>query len=382
MAEGRSKPTVRYVRKYLILALAFVLSAMALLAYVVGVGPAAKVGPTITPAALVKACGGEALNAALDSEKSRFCYLEFFEKLLDDEGPKVAVAQLADWASKTGGLAGECHDVGHLLGKYAWKSLKERSLEGDTTVCAFSYGHGILQQASAELPQQEILRRFSNLCENTTDFPGCLHGYGHAMADIKFSPADSDALCARQVAQIDATKHSPRQLWNYHFTCMEGWVMEQTFIDFTFWEQLSAPEQAVTVCGDLQGPGGTGCRGSALRNYTMAPSIETPNFTEIRNTRLEEFQKICLTKVGDDQRGCMQHLGLTAAEVWTLDMPEKVTAPHFMKMCVGEFWVNCLESTLNSRWNRYGNSIERVLPLCAAFDEKYARQCEASLQRF
>lgn len=361
-------------------------------AYVVVQGPAKSTTKQdvldTTPQQLTARCGGELVNGAGRSEEAKLCYVNYFTKLLDVKGPKLAVDQLKSWALATNGLAGECHDVGHLLGKYAWKKLKMVSLEGDTTTCAFSYGHGILQQASGELTREEVIEKFSDLCTDSGDFQGCFHGLGHSLTDIKFNAVEADQTCGNQVDAIPSTRVDDRvYLWNLHFTCLEGWVMEQAFTDSKNWLTLPGPEgrggeTAMKVCGDLTGAGGAGCRGSALRNWATAPGIEVEGFTQLRDTRLVWFHKYCQTLSGDEERGCMQHLGLTTAEIWTLDMDNKIVAPHVEAMCTGEFYMNCLQSMLNSRWNRMGNSAAAVLPMCDLFKPENATVCRTALSQF
>ena len=345
-----------------------------------------SIDTSVTPQSLTKKCGGSALPGGEEAAtNSRYCYLKYFEVVMRVNGPKAVTKQLSEWALLTNGLEGECHNVGHLLGSLAYELYSLDSLKGDATVCAFSYGHGILQEASKALSKEEVLKHFSNLCVGTKDPNGCLHGYGHATADAGFDPVMSNDICVRQIELISKDpemKITPLRAHTLAVVCMEGWAMEQFFIDNKFWITVTDPFKALEICRDTTGAGGNGCRGSALRNWVIAPDYHQKDFTEERERRLEWFRDYCIKQEKTFQSDCMGHLGLTTAEVWTLEMPNAVTAPYINKICVGQYQDRCIIALANSRWNRYGDSIEKVRPLCALLREDIGKVCRESLYTF
>lgn len=345
-----------------------------------------KIDTSVTPQSLAKKCGGSALPGGEErAVNARYCYLKYFEVVLRVKGPEFTTKELAAWALKTGGLQGECHNVGHLLGRLSYKLYKFDSLKGNATVCAFSYGHGILQEASETLSRADVLKHFSNLCVGTTDANGCLHGYGHATADAGFDPVMSNEICDKQIELMKNDKAmniSNARAHTLAVVCMEGWAMEQFFIDNKFWITVTDPNKALAVCGTAAGAGGNGCRGSALRNWVIAPDYHQKDFTKEREKRLEWFRDYCLKQEPIYQSDCMGHVGLTTAEVWTLEMPNVVTVPYINKICIGKFQDRCIIALANSRWNRYGDSIEKVLPLCAMLRKDIGEVCRESLYTF
>lgn len=380
VADSDVSTTVRGMNKRVltavVLTLCGVLTAAGLMTGLVG-SQSRTAG--MTAEKLTALCGGESVTGVKKSLGSRFCYEEYFEALLDERGPAAAISQLAQWASATGGLAGECHSVGHLLGKYAWAELKMDALKGDTTVCAFSYGHGVLEAASADLPEDEIMRKFANICELGPGMAGCLHGYGHALANIDYSVETVNEICRSQ-ADRDIMDDADRR-WNLHFTCMEGWAMEDLFLDPQLWQSLKNTQEAAAICHSIDDAGGIGCRGSALRNYTLVPGVQLPNYNELRAARLDEFRAFCLELTGYEALGCMRHLGMTTSEVWTLEIPEATVAQRVEQICTGEYWSECLGSVVESRWSRFGGSAERVQPLCNALSPRYREACEEVLAK-
>ena len=348
--------------------------------------PKLQIDASVTASSLSDKCGGSSLAGGEEAAtKSRYCYLNYFLTVLKVKGPLATTKQLETWAAQTGGLNGECHNVGHLLGQEAYKLYKLKALEGDATVCAFSFGHGILVLASKTLTKEEVVKNFSNLCIDTKDLNGCVHGYGHATADVGFDPIQSERICDKQIAIASANpknKISEMQRHTLAVVCMEGWIMEQFFIDNKFWITNASPEKALEVCGEVTGAGGNGCRGGALRNWVIAPDYHQKDFLEVREERLNWMRDYCLKQADTYQIDCMGHLGLTAAEVWTLELPNAVAAPHFNETCVGKYKSRCIIALANSRWNRYGNSVEKVLPLCALLNKEIGVICRDSLYTF
>jgi len=124
----------------------------------------------------------------------------------------------------------------------------------------------------------------------------------------------------------------------------------------------------MNTCKGLTGATWAGCAGSAMRNFIVAPDpIHDKNAIQKRIARLTWFKNYCDKLTDSDiQRRCMNYVGLTTAEVYTLDMPNSYTAPNAEKMCDGINVIQCYSALINSRWNRLGNSQAHVLPFCAA----------------
>lgn len=313
---------------------------------------------------LAEKCRGDLLDGEAKSTQSRGCYVTYFEYMMDLKGPKVAVETLMRFAEESRGLNGECHSVGHLLGKYSWKTQKAKSYEGDLTACAFSYGHGILQAASKEVPREELKNKIAGICKFTKDLPGCLHGMGHALRDLSFTNIDSVALCTKEVDNLP--EQNKIFYGNKIQTCMEGWAMEDFSLRNGFWVTVSDPKYVISFCDGIEGPGWAGCVGSSFRNYVVAPDpLHDERALERRDERLVWFKKYCLTRKDKDLvNRCMNYVGLTAAEVYTLDMDVKITAPKLEYFCETENKISCYSAFINSRWNRMGNDQEPVKPLC------------------
>ena len=303
---------------------------------------------------LVSKCKGVLISGEDNATSARGCYVKYFEAVFDKYGPAYSVNELVSWAAQTNGLDGECHNVGHLLGQYAWNKVGRKAFLGDMTACAFSYGHGILQSATKVIPKTEITTRFRGLCSKTTDVPGCLHGYGHALQDLKYSDVDSAQQCyieaglANKTMDTSATKDDRAQ------TCMEGWSMEDFALRNLFWITIDDPQVAMNTCKGLTGATWAGCAGSAMRNFIVAPDpIHDKNAIQKRIARLTWFKNYCDKLTDSDiQRRCMNYVGLTTAEVYTLDMPNSYTAPNAEKMCDGINVIQCYSALINSRWNR------------------------------
>ena len=315
---------------------------------------------------LAEKCRGDMLDGEAKSTGARGCYLEYFTDVFDLSGPKIAVKTLMQFADDSSGLAGECHSVGHLLGQYAFHKVGDKAYNADLTACAFSYGHGILQAASEVTPREELTKKFFGLCEFTIDKSGCLHGFGHTLRGLKFDVIDSLKYCNAEGQLAGVNKHAT--IGDREQTCMEGWAMEDFALRNLFWITVTQPEIVAKLCDGIEGPGWVGCTGSAFRNYVVAPDpIHDDKYLAKRDERLVWFKNYCTRQnSADSVRRCMNYVGLTTAEVYTLEMDNKIAAPKAEYFCSGKDIDMCFSSLINSRWNRMGNSQERVYPLCDA----------------
>ena len=339
----------------------------------------------VTAESLAKKCGGAAVNGEENSATSRYCYLDYFKKVILIKGPQATIEQLKQWAKVSTGLNGECHNVGHYLGQFAWMKFGMNAFKGDLTVCAFSYGHGILQSATKELSRKTIIDKFSNICVGTSDIPGCLHGIGHTLMDVKFNAEDASQFCMKEAAAVSTT-YDQLEVDTRSRTCMEGWAMEDFALSNNFWVTVNTLQGAIEKCKGLNNvPTSSGCIGSEARNYIVAPDqLNTPkDWFEIRVDRLEKFGLYCRS-LDTKQKitGCMNYVGLTGAEVYTLDMQNIKVAPKIEALCKG-YALYCMDPFLNSRFNRYGNSDKLVRPICAYLsDPADEKSCNLTLDRF
>lgn len=315
---------------------------------------------------LAEKCRGDLLDGEAKSTGARGCYLEYFTNVFDLEGPKIAVDTLIKYAEDSSGLSGECHSVGHLLGQYAFKTAGDNAYNADLTACAFSYGHGILQAASKVTPKEELKQKFFGLCEFTIDKSGCLHGFGHTLRDLDFDVSESLSYCNQEGKLAGTNEYDTIE--NREQTCMEGWAMEDFTLRNLFWITVTQPNIVAKLCDGIEGAGWVGCTGSAFRNYVVAPDpIHDEDYLAKRDERLVWFKNYCMTQENANLiRRCMNYVGLTFAEVYTLEMDNKITAPKAEQFCSGKDLDMCFSSLINSRWNRMGNSQEKVYPLCDA----------------
>lgn len=367
------------VRKKVILIVTLILTLVASSSLIYLNNPTVKKKALINkynPTTLAEKCRGDFLDGEAKSTQSRHCYFEYFEAMMDIKGPKETVETLKKFAEESKGLNGECHSVGHLIGKYAWKSYGTKSFDGDITACAFSYGHGILQQASSEAPKELLKEKFIGICKNTEDKPGCLHGFGHTVRDLDFGLVESVEYCNLEAASVANWGNSTQE--DKVQTCMEGYVMEDFVLRNLYWITVSDINEVVKFCDGISGAPWGGCVGSAIRNYVVAPDgITDSKYLEKRDERLVLFKNFCESQKSQDLiHRCMNYVGLTAAEVYTLDMIESITAPKAEEFCSGSETNICFSAFINSRWNRLGNNQDRVKPLCEAMrNEKNKKLC-------
>ena len=317
-----------------------------------------------TAQTLSEKCRGSSLDPDSVSPYARYCYVQFFYPLLKKFGPKYTIDLVVAWAKQTDGLRGECHNVTHILGRYAWQLYKLKSLEGDTSACAFAYGHGVMQEASKEKGNAFVMKNFKNLCYKTTDINGCLHGMGHALYDINFNAPDSAKIC-ESIANSSSEKIK-KGGQNYLTLCMEGWSMEAFLFDSKVDAKLKNADHIMDPCLKVVDEyARAGCAGGELRNYVVAAdyiNFDKKFFNE-RVKRLGEMVKICKDSKIIIKSQCGNYLGLTAAEVYTLEMDGKMVMPNIEKICniYGDY---CFIPFYDSRYNRLGLNKNRVKELC------------------
>ena len=335
---------------------------------------------------LVKTCSTLPNGAPQgNADALRECYVDYFANAIKAKGTRYAVDQLESYQKVTRGLDAQCHDVGHLLGRWAWKQLGMKSMDADATVCGFSYGHGIMQEASEELTPDEMLENFMGLCNDTPQVLSCTHGFGHTLADIKYTPAETERICAKQALGVDRDiiDRVGASIDGVNFTCMEGWVMESKTLDPEPWKKMTGPEdpkngplKALATCEGMdEGPGRDTCRSATLRNWVKGVDTKIPNFIDLEEKRLNWFRDFCYDLEGIRQGTCLQHLGLTTAEVWDPYSSNEVAGKKFGEYCNGEYMRYCLQAALSSRWERLGQSYDNVVSACNAIEPGKKEQC-------
>lgn len=340
--------------------------------------------PPITVERLTKVCGGSLVSSSMSyTIKSKFvpCYLDYFKSYTNSNGIDKGIEQFNLFSSKSNGLQGECHAVGHALGVWAYKEFGEKAFNNNYASCAFAYGHGLLQAASAELTPDLIVKNLAPICYKEENLSDCVHGFGHSLGQSKLTVINTDQVCQK----LNISLASYAQAHNYpkdvlYSLCMEGWVMEKYTANPFAWQELTTVNQALEWCAGITGVGHAGCAGIAIRNYIVASKTKNYDSTPETYKRLEEFVSYCSKTQFEIHVICVQHLGMTMGEVYDLTDNNIDVASKLSTYCTGTNSYECTASFLNSRLSKLGGNIEKIKTLCNFLKDEPLANCQRFLQ--
>ena len=118
------------------------------------------------------------------------CYEQAFGNLAYDDGPKAALAKLAELSSSDPVVQGDCHPIAHKIGAggllHFDGDVGKAFADGDPT-CGSGYYHGLLQWKLAGAKPDEVAGIAKTVCEapeitkNAFIYYQCDHGLGHGL---------------------------------------------------------------------------------------------------------------------------------------------------------------------------------------------------------
>jgi len=118
------------------------------------------------------------------------CVNRYFEGVVAKKGMNAALLEVSSrWREGDPWMLSNCHSIGHRLGRLGFKLYGSitKAFEAGSDPCDYGYLHGVIEGASADFTDADLLRAMTTLCEGTGDatnhgYRQCIHGLGHAAA--------------------------------------------------------------------------------------------------------------------------------------------------------------------------------------------------------
>ena len=172
---------MRFSCRYILIAVAAIVTALALGAYALYTGRASG-----NPARVVEQCAG-ATNKPL-------CYADTINALMRSEGIPAAFDALAFAYDTDREFAGTCHSITHELGKASYEEYDrtgKTELTSKAWYCGYGFYHGFMDALYVDTNDMERARGFCSYVGKNVPHPpppefaegSCYHGIGHGVTD-------------------------------------------------------------------------------------------------------------------------------------------------------------------------------------------------------
>jgi len=135
------------------------------------------------------------------------CLRQAFGNIAYRRGPQVALQQLDELQRRDSVVAGFCHQITHGIGHAAlarYHGNAAKALGDGAMTCWSGYYHGVIEQAFAGVPRNEVQAKARSLCASlstgtTFVLYQCVHGLGHGLmiysgGDLDYSLRVCDAF--------------------------------------------------------------------------------------------------------------------------------------------------------------------------------------------
>mgnify|MGYP006274727137 CR=1 FL=1 len=118
------------------------------------------------------------------------CVTRYFEGVVKAKGMNAALVEVGErWKNGDRWMQTNCHSIGHKLGRLGFRMFKDipTAFKQGSDPCDYGYLHGVIEGASADFSDEELVAAMTTLCEGTGDtsnhgYRQCIHGLGHAAA--------------------------------------------------------------------------------------------------------------------------------------------------------------------------------------------------------
>lgn len=289
------------------------------------------------------------------------CWGEYFEGVIEEQGGKAALAELARLRDQDGWVMSNCHPLAHLVGNAAlvfYGSVKEAINHGDGT-CWSGYIHGVYEKHMAQFDDAELFDEVKTLCERDPndpyafDYYNCLHGIGHGVT-IRFGNDPFKGLPYCDVFEED---------WE-RTNCATGAFMQNIVVDRTMHTSVRLdPNNLMYPCTAVEDKWKSACylgqTSYALRelDYDYEKAFELCDGIE------EKYISTCYVSMGRDISGNSHREAAKVVELCSLGDPE------FQEWCY-------VGATRNAVFHDHGT--KNADALCAIVPERYRPRCESA----
>ena len=331
-----------------------------------GADIAAAKKPILTPNNVVNYC-----STAKNISRSE-CLVQFFKDYATKTSFSKSNATLANLATKTNGFDGLCHSIGHAYGAWAFDHYGKAVLTQVTDICGFSVGHGMLQAAGEKLSKTDFTMNFADFCKYSTIISDCVHGYGHALWQAKYSVFEIGAVCGKVADRLMVLY--PKTNVSLLSLCTEGWMMEDLINNPKFWGVEQSIASSISLCKGLATYAYYGCSDIAVSNWAISPKLYHSDFTTAKK-RLSDFRDYCLTLAQLPQGICYGHLGYTTVSIINGPVLGEKVAPILVNVCSGSQWRYCIGAYVNGVLGLLDNNKVFLTNLCLKLPKDWREVC-------
>jgi hypothetical protein len=250
---------------------------------------------------LAVAGGGESGPCAGPDHESYACWEEYFAEIVETEGGKAALAELARIRDQDGWVLANCHPLAHRVGNAAldfYGTVKKAVNHGDGT-CWSGYIHGVYERHMIHFSDDELFAEVETLCERDPDDPyafdyyNCLHGIGHGVT-ARFGNDVFEGLPYCDVFEED---------WE-RTNCATGAFMQNIVVDRTMHQSVRLdPDEPMYPCNAVDDKWKSACYLGQTSYVLRVLDYDYEKAFEACDAIEEEYISTCYVSMGRDISG-------------------------------------------------------------------------------
>jgi hypothetical protein len=314
------------------------------------------VKPTLTATAMAQKCD------IIPTEVEKFnCYHEGFEQIVDTQGARVALADLAKLNESDDYVKSRCHTLAHHIGHHSYDfygSVEEANKFGGE-ICWSGYYHGVMERYMAKYDDSKLMASMPTICPGKTpkvydfDYYNCLHGVGHGVT-IRFGNDIFKAL-----PYCDAIPGS----WEQE-SCYGGVFMQNIVVDQEMHQSVNLKaDDPVYPCDAVSENQKSAC-------YLM----QTSHILQVNNYDYAGGFKVCDAVEKDYRSTCYQSMGRDISGNFLLDVNQVVTHCALGKASmIGDCYIGAAKNAVFN--DRAPANADR---LCEKTPDRYRADCVAA----
>lgn len=201
------------------------------------------------------------------------CVTRYFEGIVATKSMNAALVEVGErWREGDSWMQTNCHSIAHKLGRLGFRMFKDipTAFSQGSDPCDYGYLHGVIEGASADFTDADLVAAMTTMCEGTGDmnnhgYRQCIHGLGHAAArrvnnDLARGMEFCRAYGAGQEQGLVTTGSSPQDV--LFRLCITGvsmeWNTQPKALDAAKLP-IGAPGTLLDECGKLEEMFQPGC---------------------------------------------------------------------------------------------------------------------------
>lgn len=264
------------------------------------------------------------------------CWQQRFEAMVENDSPKVALAD-AEAAYKTVGyVKTNCHQLAHVIGRAGaakYGDVSRAYLQGDD-FCWSGYYHGVIEAVAKKIGTEGILADINGICktlrqqrEYSFDHYNCVHGLGHGLMAVM----NNNLFTAlKGCDKLDSS-------WQQE-SCFSGVFMENVMSEFnpgTRSDYLKA-DDPLYPCTAVESRYKQQCYLMQTSHALVVVNRDYNKVFELCSTVGAPFSQTCYESLGRDISGNSSS-DITFTNQWCMQGPSEEARRHCIIGAVKDF---------------------------------------------